>query len=288
MKILVLGCSGQIGRCLYDQLENSKNEVVYTSRDQIDISKFKTTKKKILEISPDVIINAAAYTAVDMAEEDQENAELINHLAVANISDICTQLDSWLIHISTDYVFDGCSKAPYKEDDKTSPQSVYGQTKLKGELAIQSSGCKHIIIRTAWVFSEYGKNFLKTIMRLGLNQNEISIIADQIGCPTYAQDIAICIKQIVPQLIFQKSSGVYHYCGYQSCSWYEFACVISEELNSKNLRYPSIINSIETSAYPTLARRPKYSVLDCSKIKNNFNVSTSNWHDGVIQVISKI
>ena len=166
MKILVLGSKGQLGRCLSYQLNNTNYQVEYTSREEIDIANFEETKKQILKISPHLIINATAYTAVDRAEEDQKNADLINHLAVKNIANICIQQDCWLIHVSTDYVFDGSNKIPYREDDKTNPQGVYGETKLNGELAIQASGCKHIIIRTAWVFSEYGNNFLKTILRL--------------------------------------------------------------------------------------------------------------------------
>ena len=193
MKILVLGCKGQLGRCLNDQLKNTHHEVIYTSREQIDIANFEQTKNQILKNSPDIIINATAYTAVDKAEEDQKNAKLINHLAVKNIAHICNQQGCWLIHVSTDYVFDGKAKIPYKEVDETNPQGVYGETKLKGELAIRSSGCKHIIIRTAWVFSEYGNNFLKTMLRLGAERDELSIVGDQVGCPTYAQDIAKAI-----------------------------------------------------------------------------------------------
>lgn len=288
MKILVLGCKGQLGRCLNDQLANTNHEVIYTSREQIDISDFEQTKRKVLEFSPDLIINATAYTAVDKAEEDQKTANLINNLAVKNIADICNQLDCWLIHVSTDYVFDGNSKVPYKEDDKTNPQGSYGQTKLKGELAIQSSGCKYIIIRTAWVFSEYGSNFLKTMLRYGAERDELSIIGDQIGCPTYAQDIARSIVKIVPQLSSRKYNGIYHYCGDQPCSWYDFANAIFELAMTYNSKIPSIVNSIETSAYPTPAKRPSFSVLNCSKIKNNFGVHTSNWHAGIGRVISKL
>ena len=287
MKILVLGCKGQLGRCLNDQLVNTDHEVIYTSREQIDIADFEVTKSKILGFSPDLIINATAYTAVDMAEEDQNTANLINHLAVKNIADICNQLQSWLIHVSTDYVFDGNSKVPYKEDDQTNPQGAYGETKLEGELAIQSSGCKHIIIRTAWVFSEYGNNFLKTMLRLGAERDELSIVGDQIGCPTYAQDIARSIVVIAPQLNSREYNGIYHYCGDQPCSWYDFANAIFDQAMSNNLKIPSIVNSIKTSAYPTPAKRPAFSVLDCSKIENVFGVHASNWLDGIGQVISK-
>ena len=288
MKILVLGCKGQLGRCLNDQLINTEHEVIYTSREQIDIADFEVTKSKILEFSPDLIINATAYTAVDKAEEDQKTANLINHLAVKNIADICNQLECWLIHVSTDYVFDGNSKVPYKEDDETNPQGAYGETKLKGELAIQASGCKHIIIRTAWVFSEYGNNFLKTMLRLGAERDELSIVGDQIGCPTYAQDIARSIVEIVPQLNSREYNGIYHYCGDQPCSWYDFANAIFDQAMAHNLKIPSIVNSIETSAYPTPAKRPAFSVLDCSKIENDFGVHASNWRDGIGQVISKL
>ena len=288
MKILVLGCKGQLGRCLNDQLTNTDHEVIYASREQIDISDFEVTKCKILEVSPNLIINATAYTAVDRAEEDQKTANLINHLAVKNIADICNQLECWLIHVSTDYVFDGNSKVPYREDDQTNPQGAYGETKLKGELAIQSSGCKHIIIRTAWVFSEYGNNFLKTMLRLGAERDELSIVGDQIGCPTYAQDIARSIVEIVPQLNSRKDNDIYHYCGDQPCSWYDFANAIFDQAMTSNLKIPSIVNSIETSAYPTPAKRPAFSVLDCSKIENDFGVHASNWLDGVGQVINKL
>jgi dTDP-4-dehydrorhamnose reductase len=288
MKILILGCKGQLGRCLNDQLVNTENEVIYTSREQIDIADFEVTKNQILKTSPDLIINATAYTAVDKAEEDQKTANLINHLAVKNIADICNQLECWLIHVSTDYVFDGNSKVPYKEDDETNPQGAYGETKLNGELAIQSSGCKHIIIRTAWVFSEYGNNFLKTMLRLGSERDELSIVGDQIGCPTYAQDIARSIVEIAPQLNSRKDNDIYHYCGDRPCSWYDFANAIFDQAMTNNLKIPSIVNSIGTTAYPTPAKRPAFSVLDCSKIENEFGVLSSNWQEGIRQVIRKL
>lgn len=288
MKAIVLGSRGQLGRCLYDQLTKTGHEVVYTSRDQIDITDFEATKAAILEMAPDVVINATAYTAVDKAEEDQEMANLINHLAVKNIADICNQQGYWLIHVSTDYVFDGESDGPYKENDQTNPQGIYGETKLNGELAIQSSGCKHIIIRTAWVFSEYGNNFLKTMLRLGKEHNELNIVGDQIGCPTYAQDIASAIVQIIPQLHLQKHCGLYHYSGDAPCSWYDFAKAIFDQAKINNLKTPITINSIDTSAYPTPAKRPAFSVLDCSKIHNEFGIALSNWDDGIKQIIGKL
>ena len=287
MKVLVLGCKGQLGRCLNDQLINTNYEVTYTSRDQIDITDFEKAMIKITHIAPDVIINASAYTAVDKAENDKVTADLINHLAVDNLAAICFELGCWLIHISTDYVFDGNTTVPYLELDKTNPQGVYGHTKLDGELAIQSSGCKYLIIRTAWVFSEYGDNFLKTMLRLGTVRDELSIVGDQIGCPTYAQDIAKAIITMMTQVSKKSSvSGTYHYCGDQLCSWYEFARVIFVEARMYGLQTPGLIHSIQTSDYPTAAERPGYSALDCHKIRNSFGVNTSDWKLGVKNVVS--
>jgi dTDP-4-dehydrorhamnose reductase len=267
---------------------NTGYEVSYTSRDQIDIASFEETRIEITRIGPDVIINASAYTAVDKAEEDKVNADLINHLAVDNLAVICLELGCWLIHISTDYVFDGNSTVPYLELDKTNPQGVYGHTKLNGELAIQSSGCEYLIIRTAWVFSEYGNNFLRTMLRLGAVRDELNIVGDQIGCPTYAQDLAKVIITMMAQLNKESSaSGTFHYCGDQLCSWYDFARVIFEEARIFGFQTPDLIHSIQTSDYSTAAERPGYSALDCQKIRNTFNVNTSDWKLGVKNVIAK-
>ena len=289
MKILVLGCKGQLGRCLNDQLINTDHEVIYTSREQIDIAYFEDTKNQILRISPDLIINATAYTAVDKAEEDKKTANLINYLAVKNIADICNQQDCWLVHVSTDYVFDGNSRIPYKEDDKTNPQGIYGETKLKGELAIQASGCKHIILRTAWVFSEYGSNFLKTMLRLGSKRDELGIVGDQIGCPTYAQDIAIAIVVIVKKLNSSEDvQGIYHYCGKNVCSWFEFASKIFYCLSIFGVNSPQKLRSIVTSDYPTDAKRPAYSVLSCKSIHDKFDVEQPNLDVAINSALKKI
>ena len=289
MKILVLGSKGQLGRCLNDQLAITEHDIVYTSRAQIDIDEFEVTKAQVLDISPDIVINATAYTAVDKAEEEHQAADRINHLAVANIASICNQLDCWLIHVSTDYVFDGNSEVPYKEDNKTNPQSVYGASKLKGEVAIDASGCKYLIIRTAWVYSEYGNNFLKTMLRLGADSDELNIVGDQIGCPTYAQDIAKSIVSILCFLDLKSlSSGIYHYCGDEPCSWYDFARAIFLEAEVRGLKTPTYVTSIATADYPTLAVRPAYSVLDCSKIERRFDVTRSNLRDGINIVIDRL
>ena len=289
MRVLVLGSKGQLGLCLYDQLIKTDYKVVYASRGDIDIGDLLALNEMISSIKPDVVINASAYTAVDKAEDNQQVADLINHLAVARIADVCKGLNSWFIHVSTDYVFDGTASKPYIEDDKTNPQGIYGESKLKGEIAIKRSDCKHIIIRTAWVFSEYGNNFFKTMLRLGADCEELNIVGDQVGCPTYAQDLAKAIVSMIPTLDFKRTaSGVFHFCGDQPCSWYEFAKGIFSEAGALGLNTPKQINSIETTDYPTPAVRPAYSVLDCSKVGSDFGIVTSNWRNGIRQALYKL
>ena len=282
MKVLVLGSKGQLGRCLNDQLDSTDLNVIYTSRELLDITNFEETKSKIFDFFPDIVINATAYTAVDKAEEEQEMANIINNLAVANLAKICKQLDSWLIHISTDYVFDGNSDIPYIEDDKKNPQNTYGETKLNGELAIQSLGCNHIIIRTAWLFSEYGNNFLKTMLRLGEDRDELSIVGDQVGSPTYAQDLAKVIVIITNRLKDNSfASGIYHYCGFTSCSWYQFAKLIFLEADQLNFRSPKKLREISSNLYEKAAKRPDFSILNCSKLDNVLNLEKPELTHGI-------
>ena len=289
MKILVIGSKGQLGSCLADQLRDTEHEVIYASRAEIDISDLAATKVRITALCPTIVINATAYTAVDKAENDQQEAEKINHIAVANIASTCSEIGCWLMHISTDYVFDGASSHPYDENAKTNPQGVYGDSKLKGELAIQASGCQYLIMRTAWVYSEYGNNFLKTMLRLGADRDELGVVGDQVGCPTYAQDIAKSIVSILSCLDLNGlSSGIYHYCGDEPCSWYDFARAIFVEAEAQGLKTPSYVKLITTADYPTPAIRPAYSVLDCAKIKSSFGVPCSNWREGIKVVVARL
>jgi len=288
MKILVLGSKGQLGQCLFDQFSNTSHEITFTSRINIDISRFNDTKKSILDIDPDVVINAAAYTSVDKAEEERVIADVINHLAVSNLAEICAELSCWLIHISTDYVFDGFSNKPYVEIDVTNPQGAYGLSKLKGELAIQASGCKYLIIRTSWVFSEYGNNFMKTMLRLGAVKNELTVVGDQIGCPTFAQDLAKAIVRTLDYLISEDVVGVYHLCGDKKCSWYEFAREIFLQAGEAGLSIPAELHSIATSEYPTIAPRPSYSVLNTKKFCDKFDVTALIWRNGITSVLKSL
>jgi dTDP-4-dehydrorhamnose reductase len=289
VRVLVLGKNGQLGQCLQDQLRSSTDEVIFASRDDIDVGEFTQASKRIFEIKPDVVINASAYTAVDKAESEPNLANHLNHLAVANLAKICLNLDAIMIHFSTDYVFDGESTVPYKEDGLVSPKGVYGTTKLMGELAIKNVGCKYLVIRTSWLFSEYGNNFLKTMLRLGCQNNELNVVEDQFGCPTYAQDIAQAIAVILSSGELDDSTyGVYHFVGNKPCSWYDFANNIFSQACLRGLKTPSILNPIKTLNYPTPAIRPCYSVLDASKIERTFRVGGSNLNDGIRRVLDKL
>ena len=289
MKILVLGSNGQLGRCLADQFSGTDYETIFTSRADIDIADLSGAKDKITKLRPDLIINASAYTAVDKAEQDRDMAYLINHEAVANIAQICAELGCGLIHVSTDYVFDGKATEPYTETDITNPQGVYGESKLRGEQAIQSSGCRHIIVRTAWVFSEYGNNFLKTMLHLGMDRDELSIVSDQYGCPTYGQDLARAIIVMCPSVgEFGFSSETFHFCGDIPCSWYGFAQAIFECARDKGLDAPRILRPITTDEYHTTAVRPAYSVLDCGKSMNRYSLLKSDWRSAILSVIESL
>ena len=287
MKILILGSQGQLGRCLYDQFSQTDYDLIYHSRADTDIADFTETSENLIALNPDIVVNATAYTAVDLAETHESLAYQVNHFAVDNLASQCEKIGSFLIHVSTDYVFDGTASRPYKEEDKTNPKSVYGASKLAGEIAIQRTDCRFLIIRTSWVFSEYGNNFFKTMLRLGAERETLSIVGDQIGCPTYAQDIASLIVDLIPRIDKGSvESGIYHFCGDTACSWYQFAKEIFAQADQLGYRTPKQIQSIATKDYPTPAKRPGYSVFDCTKIENTFNISRSNWRFGIDRVLS--
>jgi dTDP-4-dehydrorhamnose reductase len=289
MKILILGSQGQLGRCLYDQFSRTDYDLIYHSRSETDIADFTETSENLIALNPDLVVNATAYTAVDLAETHESLAYQVNHLAIDNLASQCAKIGSFLIHVSTDYVFDGTASRAYNEQDKTNPQSVYGASKLAGEIAIQRTDCRFLIIRTSWVFSEYGNNFFKTMLRLGAERETLSIVGDQIGCPTYAQDIASLIVDLIPRIDKGSvESGIYHFCGDTACSWYQFAKEIFAQADQLGYRTPKQVQSIATKDYPTPAKRPGYSVFDCTKIENTFNISRSNWRIGIDRVLSML
>jgi len=284
--ILVTGKKGQLGQSLKAiAAQYPQYQFTFTGRDELDLSCSKNIAAYFQQNKFDVIVNCAAYTAVDKAEEQQELADTINHLAVKQLAEIAQQHHSLLIHISTDYVFDGTAHQPYQENAVISPQNIYGESKLKGELAIQSIACDAIIIRTSWVYSEYGNNFVKTMLRLGSEREQLNVIFDQIGTPTYAHDLAINILNIIESShnIQQDKVSLYHFSNEGVCSWYDFAKAIFELSNIECSTHP-----IETKDYPTAAKRPFYSVLNKAKIKQTYQLNIPYWKDSLQACLNKL
>ena len=281
--ILVTGSNGQVGSEIKELSSNYNYNFFFTTRDDIDITSKDSIKEFCQTNSINVIINCAAYTAVDKAESDEINADLVNRKAVKKLSIVAKELNIKLIHISTDYVFDGKNFKPYVEEFQTNPQSVYGKTKLDGENEIRDiNPLNSIIIRTSWVYSYYGNNFVKTMLRLGKEKEELGVIFDQVGTPTYAKDLAITILDIVPQIENSKVE-IYNYSNEGVLSWYDFAKEIMKmaKLNCK-------IKAIETYQYPTPAKRPHFSLLNKSKIKSKFNLEIPYWKDGLDDCLKRL
>ncbi|MFX0556032.1 dTDP-4-dehydrorhamnose reductase [Maribacter sp. CXY002] len=273
--ILVTGGKGQLASCIKDVSGNLDNlNFIYVDIDQLDITDIKSVKTFFKKNNVSYCINCAAYTAVDKAESDKEFAEMVNVLGAKNLAITCDSNDAVLIHISTDFVFDGTHTKLYKEEDEANPLSVYGLTKLNGELVIADVLKKHIIIRTSWLYSEHGQNFLKTMMKLGSERDSLGVVVDQIGTPTYAGDLAKAIVSIIDK---EKTSyGTYHYSNEGVASWYDFAKAIFD-ISGINVD----LSPIKTEAYPTPAVRPRYSVMDKSKIKQELKFNIPNWRDSL-------
>lgn len=282
MKILVTGAYGQLGSEIKDlSVKYPDDSFIFVDREEMPLDNL-TEVLNVLETEhPDLIISSGAYTAVDKAESEPELVDIINHQAVALMAKWAKENEKKLIHISTDYVFAGNSSTPLKEDEPTDPINVYGLSKQRGEAAIISSGSDAIIIRTAWVYSSYGANFVKTMIRLMTERDEISVIADQIGSPTYARDLAQAILVVAHSDNWTK--GIYHFSNEGEISWYDFAVTI-RELRHLNCR----INPIGTEQYPTPAKRPKYSLLDKTKIKNIFGVNVPEWRQSLSEMLTKL
>lgn len=285
MRILLTGCDGQLGRCFLDRAP-AELEILATDYKDLDITSKMSVQAAFAEFKPDVVVNAAAYTAVDKAEDEQETAQAINAMGAKYLADSCAQNDVFMVHVSTDYVFDGTSTVPYKETDPISPNSVYGETKAEGEAYVAASGADYVTLRTAWVFSEYGNNFVKTMLRLGQERSELGVVADQYGGPTYAGDLATAIISIIKQRDAGKAitSGLYHYCGTPMVSWAGFAKEIFSQAEKLNmLPHKVTVNEITTADYPTAAARPAYSMLDCEKIMNEFPIVMCDWRKSIFK-----
>jgi len=282
MLTLVTGASGQLGRSIKSlvKLQNVSNSFVFATRDQLDLSYLNNIQSYFKDRKFDLIINCAAYTKVDKAELDEKQANLINHLAVKKIAEIAQSNNIKLIHISTDFVFDGFKSQPYLESDATDPLNIYGKTKLAGENAVISiMKFNAIIIRTSWVYSEYGNNFVDTILKLEKNGNELNVVSDQIGTPTYASDLGLAILNIIRSEKFNKNkqdSQIYHYSNTGFCNWYDFAKEIIKILGSN-----CILNSIKTEDYPTTAKRPRSTVMSTDKISQEFDLKINFWKNSL-------
>lgn len=274
--ILVTGSKGQLGSELQKIGFTLLDDVFYTDMPELDITDEQAVRNFVREKEIDTIVNCAAYTAVEKAEEEQEKAAFINTAAVANLAKIAAAEDCLLIHISTDYVFDGGATVPYTEKDRPCPQSIYGKTKWEGERAIQKSGCLAIILRTAWLYSAGGNNFVKTILRLASEKGEVSVVADQIGTPTYAADLAKVIVKIVADKELENTVEIYHYTNEGECSWYEFAREIIAQSGIECQVHP-----LTTAQYPTKAKRPAYSVMDKMKIKRKYGIEIPLWQEAL-------
>ena len=285
MKVLITGSNGQLGSEINELNSKYHNiEFIFKDLPDLNICDLEKLNKLIESYNIKTVINCAAYTAVDEAEKNIEIANKVNSIGVYNLVKALDKVNGKLIHISTDYVFDGSSLEPYKESDKVSPIGVYGETKRAGELAVINSNIDSIVIRTSWLYSSYGNNFVKTMLRLGSEKGSLNIICDQIGTPTYAKDLAkTCLDIISEQDQISKNGKVYHYSNEGVVSWYDFAVTIVEfaGLNCK-------VNSILTKDYSTTAKRPKYSVLNKTKIKEDFKIEIPYWKDSLKECISKL
>lgn len=282
MKILVTGANGQLGseiKVLSDAYPN--DSFIFVDKDLMPLDNLEEVTKVLDFEKPQVIISAGAYTAVDLAESAVELVDTINHLSVAAMAEWTLRNQAKLIHISTDYVFDGNQEEPLKEDQPTDPINIYGLSKLRGEIAITQSGADAVVIRTAWVYSSFGANFVKTMIRLMSERDEINVISDQVGSPTYARDLAQVILDIIHSQKWE--NGIYHYSNEGKISWYDFAVEIKR---LKNLN--CVINPIPTTQYPTPAKRPKFSLLDKTKIKKQFGVVVKDWKFSLIEMVNEV
>lgn len=278
--ILVTGAAGQLGSEIQRVAENSTNNYIFTDQAELDITDSAAVAETTKNI--DVIVNCAAYTAVDKAESDEATANAINNLGASNLAKAAKANGATLIHISTDYVFDGKAHEPYTEEAMTNPLGVYGATKAAGEQGIIESGCNHIIIRTSWLYSSFGANFVKRMLGLMAERESVAVVCDQVGAPTSAADLAAAIVSIVESGKVDKC-GLYHYCNGGQCSWYDFAKAISEISGSS-----CKVNPIMSWNYPTAAERPSYTVLDTKKFRSTFSAQIPEWRESLEKCLKEL
>ena len=283
MNILVLGSGGQLGIALKKTPHKDGNRYYFKERRELDICSLDAVMHFCVEKEIEVLINCAAYTQVDAAENDAERADLVNHVAVGELARMAKEVDITLIHISTDYVFGGEGNKPLKEEDDTKPLGVYGKTKYLGEEAIKQSGCKYLIFRTAWLYASTGNNFLQTMLQLTANKEEVKVVFDQVGTPTNAADLARFLVHIIDNDKLLGNEGLYHYTNEGVCSWYDFAWTIN-----KLSRHTCRVLPCYSSQFPSVVRRPEYSVLDKTKVKKTFQIDIPHWMESLEECIKMI
>lgn len=285
LNVLVTGANGQLGNCLRLAAADSKDNYIFTDVAELDITEAEAVGKCVKDNDIDVIVNCAAYTNVDKAESDAEFAELLNAGAVRNLAEAAKSNDAELIHVSTDYVFGGSAgNTPRTEEEPANPTGVYGLTKLHGEQAIADSGCNALILRTAWLYSEFGKNFVKTMLGLTASKPALNVVFDQCGSPTYAQDLADAIYAIIESRRFSGNEGVYHYSNEGVCSWYDFTKAIAEMAGNNDCD----IQPCHSDEFPSPVTRPAYSVLDKTKFKNTFAMKVPYWTESLKKCIKNL
>lgn len=284
MNILVTGANGQLGCEMRRLGAVSPNNYIFTDVAELDITDSDAVMRVVKECAIEAIVNCAAYTNVDKAESDEAMAELINATAVGNLACAMKEVGGTLFHVSTDYVFGREGNTPRTEDMPLDPLGVYGRTKLHGEEAIAQSGCKALIFRTAWLYSEFGNNFLKTMMRLTAERESINVVFDQVGTPTYAGDLALAIFSVIEAGVYEGNEGIYHFSDEGVCSWYDFAVEIAAAAGNTSCR----INPCHSSEFSSPVTRPPYSVLDKTKIKNTFDIDIPHWRESMEYCIKRI
>ena len=290
MKILLIGANGQVGWELARSLA-PLGEVVGLDRSRLDLSQPDRLRETVRAIAPEAIVNAAAYTAVDRAESEPELAQAINAIAPGILAEEAQRLDAVLVHYSTDYVFDGTKADPYVESDPTNPLSVYGRTKLAGERAIGASGCRHVTLRTSWVYGTRGNNFLLTMLRLARERRQLRVVDDQVGAPTWSREIAQATAALLarPELAARGADGLYHLTASGATSWYGFARAIFDSREMARIGVePPAVEAIPTSAYPTPARRPANSRLDCARVNDRAGIRLATWEAALAQCLAEI
>lgn len=283
MRVLITGANGQLGNEMRRLGAVSPNEYLFTDVAELDITDKAAVAEFVKSNNVEIIVNCAAYTNVDKAEDDEATAELINAKAVRNLAEAVKAVDGTLFHISTDYVFGSEGNTPRTEDMPTNPLGVYGKTKLHGEQAIAEVGAKAIIIRTAWLYSEFGNNFLKTMLRLTSEKESLNVVFDQVGSPTYAGDLALAIFSIIEGGVYAGNEGVYHFSNEGVCSWYDFATEIAAAAG-----HECVVMPCHSNEFPSKVTRPPFSVLDKTKIKTTFGIEIPHWRDSMLYCLQRL